>query len=392
VTEAIPLSRPDISDREIRAVVETMKSGRLSLGPRAPQFEKLVAERAGRMHGVAVSSGTAGLHLALMALGIGPGDEVITPAFSFVASANCILHAGARPIFVDCDPKTLNACPKEVEKKITERTKAIIAVEVFGNPAGIDEIESLALKYEIPLIEDCAESLGCASGGRPAGSFGRVGVFSFYPNKQVTTAEGGVIVTDDDHLAALCRSMRNHGRPDLVEHGPGLGSWLVHERLGWNYRLSELHAAIGVAQMERFDEIIEMRQRVAAVYTRTLAGNTNLILPTIGDETSMSWYVFVARLSAEFTQMERDEIIAGLRRHDIGASNYFPPIPLMPFYRQAFGYKPGDFPCAESVSQRTIALPFFNSLTDHEIDLVCQTLDVMIQRAMFTRGAIRPRG
>jgi len=390
VTEAIPLSRPDISDREIRAVVETLKSGRLSLGPKAPQFEKMVAERAGRMHGVAVSSGTAGLHLALMALGVGPGDEVITPAFSFVASANCILHSGATPVFVDCDPKSQNVCAAEVEKKITDRTKAIIAVEVFGNPAGIDEIEQLALRYEIPLIEDCAESLGCSLAGRPAGSFGRVGVFSFYPNKQVTTAEGGVIVTDDDHLAGLCRSMRNHGRPDLVEQGPGLGTWLVHERLGWNYRLSDLHAALGVAQMERFDEIIEMRQRVAAVYTRTLAGNTNLILPTIGDDTVMSWYVYVVRLSAEFSQLERDEIIAGLRRHDIGASNYFPPIPLMPFYRKVFGYKPGGFPCAESVSQRTIALPFFNSLTDNEIDLVCQTLDVMIQRVMFTRGALRP--
>lgn len=386
MSDSIPLSRPDITDQEIRAVVETLKSGRLSLGRRVPQFEAMIATRADRTHAVAVNSGTSGLHLALLALGVKPGDEVITPAFSFVASANCIEHVGATPVFVDCDPGSLNVNPRAVEQKLTERTKAIIAVDVFGNPMHIPEIEALAKRYEIPFIEDCCEGLGGRIDDRAIGSFGRVGVFSFYPNKQVTTAEGGVIVTDDDHLANLCRSLRNQGRSDAEESGPGLGSWLVHERLGYNYRMSDVHAAIGVAQMRRLDEIIEMRQRVASRYTERLAGNTNLILPTFDSVTEMSWFVYVVRLTSEFTQHERDEIIAGLRRHDIGASNYFPPIPMMPFYARKYGFRPGDFPCSESVSHRTIALPFFNTITDHEIDLVCQTLDLMISRATFTRG------
>jgi len=387
VTDAIPLSRPDITDAEIRAVVEVLKSGRLALGRRVPEFERLVAQRCGRSHAVAVNSGTAGLHLALLALGIGPGDEVITPAFSFVASANCILHAGATPVFVDCEPKSLNIHPKNVEDAISPRTRAIIAVDVFGNPAHLPELEALAHKYEIPLIEDCCEALGSRAGGRPAGSFGRVGVFSFYPNKQVTTAEGGIVVTDDDHLAAYCRSVRNQGRAPDHDTGPGLGSWLSHERLGYNYRLSELHGALGAVQMRRFDEIAEKRARVAAAYTQRLAGQKDLILPTVEPGIEINWFVYVVRLTAEFGRLERDEIIAGLRRHDVGASNYFPPIPHQPFYREKYGFKPGDFPCAESVSQRTIALPFFNAISEREIDLVCQTLEVMIGRQTFIRRA-----
>lgn len=387
MSESIPLSRPDITDHEIDAVVATLRSGRLSLGPRVPEFEYHIASRAHRAHAVAVNSGTSGLQLALMALGVGPGDEVITPAFSFVASANCIMHVGATPVFVDCDPGTLNVKPEDIERRITERTKAIIAVEVFGNPAHMPEIEALANRHEIPLVEDCCEGLGCRIDGRPVGSFGRVGVFSFYPNKQVTAGEAGVIVTDDDNLASLCRSLRNQGRPDNPEAVPGLGSWLVHERVGYNYRLSELHAALGVAQMERFDEIMEKRSRVAAAYTRRLAGHRDLILPTIEPSTVMNWFVYVVRLSTEFTELDRNEIIAGLRRHDVGASNYFPPIPMLPFYRRMFGFSPEDFPCAVSASTRTIALPFYSALREREVDLVCQTLDVMIGRSTFARRA-----
>lgn len=389
MSEAIPLSRPDITDREIRAVVATLKSGRLSLGPNVPEFERLVARRCGRFHGIAVNSGTSGLQLALIALGIGPGDEVITPAFSFVASANCILHVGATPVFVDCDPGSLNVRMEVVEKKITEKTRAIMAVDVFGNPAHMPEIDKLAQRYELPVIEDCCEGLGGSINGRPIGSFGRVGVFSFYPNKQITTGEGGVIVTDDDRLAELCRSLRNQGRRPSESDGWGLGSWLRHEHVGFNYRMSDLHAALGVAQMQRLDEILEMRQRVAAAYTACLADHKDLILPTVEPGVVMSWFVFVVRLTSDFSEAERNEIIAGLRRHEIGASDYFPPIPLLPFYRQMHGYRPGDFPCAETVSHRTIALPFFNLLTEHEIDLVCQTLDLMIQRATFSRGVDR---
>ncbi len=385
--DLIPLSQPDITDAEIRNVVETMRSGRLSIGPRLEEFERLVALRVGRRHGIGVSSGTAGLHLALVALGIKPDDEIITPAFSFVASANCVIHAGARPVFVDCDPRTLNMRPIEVEKHITEKTKAIIAVEVFANPAAMSELAALSAKYDIPLIEDSCEGLGGRYADEPIGRFGRVAVFGFYPNKQITTGEGGMIVTDDDRIADTCRSLRNQGRAaDSTEADQGLGSWLAHVRLGYNYRLSELHAALGVAQMRRLDELIEARQRVAAAYTRRRLGNTDHIQPTVETETFMSWFVYVVRLSDRFTADDRNHIIEGLHRHDVGAADYFPPIPLLPYYQHRFGYKNGDYPVAESVSQRTIALPFFTRLTEREVDLVCQTLELMMTRIAFARS------
>jgi perosamine synthetase len=311
VTDAIPLSHPDITDHEVKAVLTTLRSGRLSLGPRVEEFERLVAQRVRRPHAIAVSSGTAGLHLALIALGIGPGDEVITPAFSFVASANCILYVGAKPVFVDCDPRTLNMRASDVESKITDRTKAILGVEVFGNPAGMPQLAALSTKYEIPLIEDACEGLGGRLGVDRVGGFGRVAVFGFYPNKQITTGEGGMIVTHDDHVADLCRSLRNHGRASgNTEFGGGLGSWLEHERLGFNYRLDELSAALGVAQMHRLDHLIETRQYVAEEYTRRLSGNADIMVPTVEPETFMSWFVYVARLSDRFTMDDRDTMSA----------------------------------------------------------------------------------
>ncbi|TVQ51765.1 MAG: DegT/DnrJ/EryC1/StrS family aminotransferase [Phycisphaerales bacterium] len=377
---------PDITDDEVRLVVDTLRSGRLSIGPQLEQFERLVAARAGRRHGVGVNSGTSGLHLALLALGIGPGDEVITPAFSFVASANCIEYVGAKPVFVDCDPRTLNMRAEDVEKKITEKTRAIIGVEVFGNPKGMIQLAALSTKYEIPMIEDACEGLGGSWRKDPIGKFGRIAVFGFYPNKQITTGEGGMIVTDDDRIADLCRSMRNQGRASAnAERGAGLGSWLTHERLGYNYRLSELQAALGVAQMRRLNDLIHVRQRIADHYTRRLSGNADLIMPTIDDDVDMSWFVYVVRMSDQFSMEERDMIIEGMRRHEVGASNYFPPIPLQPYYARKYGYQPGDFPVAESVSQRTIALPFFPGLTEREIDLVAQTLELMITRTTFAR-------
>ena len=403
----IPLSSPDITDLEIRLVAQTLRSGRLSIGPRLEEFERLVGDRVNRPHAVGVNSGTSGLHLVLLALGIGPGDEVITPAFSFVASANCILYVGATPVFVDCDPRSLNMRFEDVESAITEKTKAIIGVEVFGNPSGMLELAALAARYEIPLVEDACEGLGGRKGPDPIGRFGRAAVFGFYPNKQITTGEGGMIVTHDDKLADLCRSLRNQGRsganlasgtglhgmppsdipPGLgVGLGAALGSWLVHERVGYNFRLSEINAALGVAQMQRLDEMIEARQRVASAYTRRLLGHPHLIVPTVDEDTFMSWFVYVVRLSDQFSVDDRDTILEGLRRHEVGASNYFPPIPLLPPYRKQFGYSPGDFPVTESVSQRTIALPFFNRLTDEEVDLVCQTLEVMITRLTFSRN------
>lgn len=379
----IPLSMPDITEAEVSAVADVLRSGRLSMGPRTVRFEEMIAERTHRRHGVAVSSGTAGLHLLLEALGVGPGDEVITTPFSFVASANCILYVGATPIFVDINPMTLNLDPEKVEAAITPRTKAIIAVETFGNPADMDRIAAVAQRNEIPLIEDACEALGANYKGRPVGSFGRAAVFAFYPNKQITTGEGGMIVTDDDRLADTCRSLRNQGRP--LGPTPPEGSWLSHDRLGFNYRLSELHAALGIAQMERLDAILQRRREVAYMYIDKLMEYADLVLPGHHPDCDMSWFVFVVRLGDQFGQKERDRIITGLRRHDVGAANYFPPIHLQPFYRQRFNFKPGDFPVTESIASRTIALPFFNKLDTTQIELVCLTLQVMLQREQLLR-------
>jgi perosamine synthetase len=381
---------PDITDAEVRAVVDTLRSGRLSIGPRLETFERAVARRCRRTHGVGVSSGTAGLHLALLAMGIGPGDEVIVPTFTFVAPANAITYVGAKPIFVDCDARTLNADLGAVERAITDRTRAVIGVEVFGNPAGMAELAALCNRYELPLIEDACEGLGGAHGPDVIGGYGRVAIFGFYPNKQITTGEGGMIVTDDDRLADMCRSLRNQGRPaprpeDADQPMPGLGSWLHHERIGWNYRLNEISAALGVAQMSRLDQILEERQRVAERYTNRLLGHSDLITPTIEPETSMSWFVYVVRLSDRFTADDRQMLIDGLRRHDIGAADYFPPVHLLAPYRELYGYAPGDFPAAESVAERTLALPFHTQMTARDIDLVCQTLELMITRVTFAR-------
>ncbi|MHB1158131.1 MAG: DegT/DnrJ/EryC1/StrS family aminotransferase [Phycisphaerales bacterium] len=389
----ISLSRPDITQQEIDAVIEVLRSGRLSIGPRQDRFEELVAERTRSTHAVACSSGTAGLHMALLALNVGPGDEVITTPFSFVASANCILYVGAKPVFVDIDPVSLNLDPAKLEAAITPKTKAIIAVEAFGNPAGMDKIAQIAGKHEIPLVEDSCEGLGSTYKARPVGSFGRVGVFGFYPNKQITTGEGGMIVTNDDRLADMCRSLRNQGRAagSMPGQNNDAGSWLSHERLGYNYRLSEIAAAIGCVQMERFDAILKKRQDVACMYFDRLMDNSDVILPNIEPDTTMSWFVFVIRLSDQFSAVARHRIMSGLKKHDVGCSNYFPPIHLQPYFRQFFDYKTGDFPITESVSQRTIALPFHNFMDATQVELASLTLKVMIDREKLMLDAAKKK-
>ena len=388
--EEIPLSKPDITEEERRLVDMVLRSDRLASGPMVEEFESLVADRAGRRRAVAVNSGTSGLHLAMLALGIGPGDEVITTPFSFIASSNCILFVGATPVFVDIDPVSLNIDPERIERAVTPRTKAILAVEVFGNPAHMDACRALAAKHEIPLIEDCCEGLGGVWRGRPIGSFGRVGVFGFYPNKQITTGEGGMIVTDDDNIADACLSMRNQGRATAPPTGPEtsatLGMPFLHDRLGYNYRLPDINAALGVGQMRRLDDILERRDIVANTYMRLLMDTPDLVLPTIDRDTRMSWFVFVVRLADRYTADERDRVIAGLRRHDIGAAAYFPCIHLQPLYRRRFAHTPGAFPIAERISDRTVALPFHTRLTAREAGHVAGTLKLMIQRENLGRA------
>jgi perosamine synthetase len=370
----IPLSSPDITNLEIQAVVDVLKTRHLSLGPKGPEFERAFCRYLNVEHAVAVSSGTAGLHACLLALNIGEGDEVITTPFSFIASSNVILMAGAKPVFADIDPQSLNLDVAKAEKLITPKTKAILGVEAFGNPAGMRETASLAARHEIPLIEDSCEALGSSYKKTKCGTFGRCGVFGFYPNKQITTGEGGMIVTNDEKLADMCRSLRNQGRD------PG-GSWLAHARLGYNYRLSDINCALGIVQMQRLPDILARRQRVAHSYVNHLLDSKHIILPTIETDTTMSWFVFVVRLTDNFTAADRDAIIQYMRARGVGCSNYFPPIHLQPFYANQFGYKRGDFPITEYVSDRTLALPFHNSLTELEIESVVYHLN----RAIATR-------
>jgi perosamine synthetase len=376
----IPLSSPDITDAEIQAVVDVMKTRHLSLGPKVPEFEAAFQRYLGVDHAVAVSSGTAGLHCALLALNIGPGDEVITSPFSFIASSNVIKMVGATPVFVDIESSTLNMDVEKAEKAFTPKTKAILAIEAFGNPAGMHEVTQLAARHEIPLIEDSCEGLGSSHKQRKVGTFGRVGVFGFYPNKQITTGEGGMIVTNDRNLADMCRSLRNQGRD------PG-GSWLAHARLGYNYRLSDINAAIGIVQMQRLPEIVEARQRVAHNYIRALLDESHIILPTIDEQTVMSWFVFVVRLTNDLDGTDRDAILTYLRNHHVGCSNYFPPIHLQPFYMKEHGFQKGDFPITEYVADRTIALPFHNNLTPMEIEAVVHHLKAAIAHRLAHRAA-----
>lgn len=374
----IPLSMPDITEREIDAVAEVMRSGILSIGPKIEEFEERVARIAGRRHAVGVSSGTSGLHLAMLAAGIRPGDEVLTTPFSFVASANCILFVDAVPKFVDIDPQTLNLDVEKLEAAIGPKTRAVVAVEVFGHPGGMLEIEQLCRKNELVLIEDCCEGFGGLAGKRPIGSFGRAGVFGFYPNKQITTGEGGMVVTDDDTFAAVCRSLRNQGRDGM--------SWLAHQRLGYNYRLTEIAAAIGIVQCDRLDEILTQRRRVAHLYMNRLMTSRFVTLPTIGEDDHMSWFVFVVKLTDLFEPGDRDEIMVQLRAQGIGCNSYFPPIHLQPYMRDKLGHKPGDFPVCEYVAARTIALPFHNTMTPAMVDQVCTTLEAVCEKVLMKKS------
>ncbi|HEY7118791.1 MAG TPA: DegT/DnrJ/EryC1/StrS family aminotransferase [Tepidisphaeraceae bacterium] len=373
----IPLSRPDITQREIDAVVDVLHTDTLSIGPKAVEFETLCANLVGRRHGIAVSSGTAGLHCAMLAANIREGDEVVTTPFSFVASANCALFAGARPVFVDVDPVTLNLDLDKVAAAITPKTRAIVGVEVFGHPGGMPELEQIAQRNDLVLIEDSCEGFGGHAGRRAIGSFGRASVFAFYPNKQITTGEGGVIVTDDDATAAACRSLRNQGRDGMA--------WLAHQRLGYNYRMSEINAALGVAQFNRLDEILGNRRRVAHHYMDRLMTSRFVTLPTLRDDDRMSWFVFVVRLNDLFESGDRDALMHMLREEGIGCNNYFPPIHLQPYMVERFGYQPGDFPVSEYVSTRTIALPFFSRMTAAQVDRVCDVLERNLEKMLVGR-------
>ncbi len=364
--EPLPLARPVLGPAEEARVLEVLRSGQLSLGPRVPAFEAAFADRVGARCASAVSSGTAGLHLALRTVGVGPGDEVVTSPFSFVASANVALYEGARPVFADIDPVTLNLDPAAAAAAVGKRTTALLPVHVFGYPADVAALERLGL----PIVEDACEALGARyPDGGAVGGRGHPTVFGFYANKQLTTGEGGMVTLGDVETKERIDSERNQGRAPNLD-------WLDHDRLGFNYRLSDIACALGLAQLERLDDLLAGRARVAELYRSALAGVEELALPCAdAGGTVRGWFVFVVQLPR---RVERDAVIGALRDHGVPAKPYFPAVHLMSFYRDRFGHRPGEFPVCEDVAARSIALPFFPQMTEGQVDQVSQGLRAVL--------------
>jgi perosamine synthetase len=373
----IPLSNPDITDLEKKAVQEVLNTPDLSLGPKIPEFEKAVADFAGVKYAAAMSGGTAVLHTIVKALGIGKGDFVLTTPFSFVATANCLLYEGAEPIFVDIDKDTYNITPESVEQSYLNlppgkraRVKAVIYVDVFGFPADGPGFEFLGKKYGFRVIDDAAEALGSTIKERKCGSFGDAGLFAFYPNKQITTGEGGILLTDNEELSRITVSLRNQGR----DAGAG---WLQHARLGYNYRMSDINAALGIAQLSRIEEILTKRRKVREIYNQHFSHifARGLLLPQKTPPGSfVSPFVYVLRLADNHTQKDRDRLLAFLREAGIQCSNYFTPIHLQPYFKEK-NWQYGDMPAAEHISERTVAFPFYNNLTEQQIEYIVHTVD-----------------
>ena len=368
----IPLARPVLGPEEEAAVVEVLRSGQLSLGPRLGAFERAFAARVGAPHASAVSSGTAGLHLALRAAGVEDGTEVVTSPFSFVASANAVLYERARPVFADIDPVTLNLDPEAAGAAVTDRTAALLPVHIFGHPADVPALERLGL----PIVEDACEALGAVhADGVPVGGRGHPAVFAFYANKQMTTGEGGVVVCADPAVKARMDSERNQGR------APDMG-WLDHDRLGFNYRLSDLACALGLVQLERLDDMLAARERVAGWYAEALAGIDELELPTPGaGGDRRSWFVYVVQVPRG---VDRDAAISALRARGVDSKPYLPAIHLYSFYRERFGHRPGEFPVCEDVAARSLALPFFPGLGEGEVAQVAEALAAVLGQRVLT--------
>ena len=361
----VPLSRPHIGEREEELVLEVLRSGRLSLGPVIERFEELIAERVGAPYVAAVSSGTAGLHMLCHLAGLGAGDEVITSPVSFVATANCFILEGGRPIFADVDRQTLNLDPAAVEAAITDRTKGIVAVDMFGYPCELDELRAIAEGHGLWIIDDSCEALGAEYKGRPIGSHGISGAFGFYPNKQVTTGEGGVITTHDEEEWEILKSLRNQGRSYDSR-------WFHHVRVGFNYRFTDIQAAVGIAQLEKLEEMLTMRSEAAARYGKLLEGVEGIEPPYADDaDHKRSWFVYVVKVAEG---VERDAVLDRLAAQGIEAGHYVPAVHLQPYMRERYGFAEGMCPVAEDACSRTLALPFFPQLEAADQELVVQAL------------------
>ena len=366
----IPLAKPDLGEREEGLVLEVLRSGVLSLGPFQERFESAFAEWLRVDDAVAVSSGTTGLHLGVRALNWGTGDEVLTSPFSFVASANCLLYEGAKPVFCDIDPETLDLDPAAVADAIGDRTRGILPIHIFGYPAAMPELERIADDRGLTILEDACEALGATdSEGRGVGTRGNLATFAFYPNKQMTTGEGGIVIPSNADVAARLRAERNQGR--AADMG-----WLDHGGIGFNYRLSELAAALGIAQVEKLDSMLARRSALAEAYASALAGIEGVEAPSPGrGRERRSWFVYPAMLGPEH---DRDAAIAALAERGVASKAYLPCIHLFPHLRE-LGYGEGQFPVAEAASRRSLALPFFTSMTEAEVDRVCEALAESLQ-------------
>ena len=388
----VPMSAPDLSDLEREAVAEVLKTPILSMGAQTEAFEEAVCEFSGAKQAIAVASGTAGLHLCVRAADIGPGDLVLTTPFSFVASSNVLLYERATPVFVDVSAPSGNidvellaqaaedlaqggkAAQRWLPRKGAKagKLKAILAVDVFGQPADYDGIRQVAEKHGLKVIEDSCEAIGAEYRGEPAGLLGDMGVFAFYPNKQMTTGEGGVIVTDDEAAASFMRALRNQGR------SPG-DTWLQHTHLGYNYRLTELSAVLGRVQLARLEDFLQRRAQVAAWYAERLEGGEGVQLPQVeASTTRMSWFLYVVRMAED---IDRDEVIGELAEARIPSRPYFTPIHLQPFMREQFGYRQGDFPVAEDLGRRGLALPFSSVMEEGEVEMVCEALKGILAKS-----------
>jgi perosamine synthetase len=370
-TRRIPLARPYLDEREEELVLEVLRSGRLSFGPTIDRFEEQIAERVGAPYAVAVSSGTAGLHLLAHIAGFGPGDEVITSPLTFAASANCFIYEGATPIFVDVDRRTWNLDPAAVEAAITERTKGLVAVDMFGYPCELEPLSELCERHGITLIEDSAEALGAEYKGAPIGSHGPPCVFGFYPNKQVATGEGGVVTTHSAEEWMHLRSLRNHGR---AYEG---GGWFNHVRLGFNYRWTDLQAAVGIAQLEKLDRMLELRSAAAARYAELLA-NVEGVTPAPADDADhrRSWFVYVLALAPE---VDRARVMVEMRERGVDVAEYVPCVHLLTYMRERYGFSEGLCPVAEEVASRTLALPFFPGIEADDQEYVVDALRSALQ-------------
>jgi perosamine synthetase len=369
-TDTIPLARPVLGEAEEHAVLEVLRSGQLSLGPRLEEFERRFAAFVGTPHACAVSSGTAGLHLALRAAGVSDGDEVVTSPFSFVASANAAVYERARPVFADIDPATLNLDPDAAAAAVTSRTRALLPVHIFGYPADMAAFEALARREDLAIVEDACEALGAVhSDGVAVGARGTPAVFAFYANKQLTTGEGGMVTLGDAAVKVRIDSERNQGR------APDMG-WLDHDRLGFNYRLSDIACALGIAQLERLPEMLGDRARVAALYRESLGSMEGLSLPCEdrGAE-RRGWFVFVVQLPRG---CDRDGVVRALGERGIQSKPYLPAIHLMSYYRERFGHREGEFPVCEDVAARSLALPFFPAMGEGEVARVAQELAAVL--------------